>query len=102
MYVEGRASYEAMAGSAAFCERIERLRAAMADGNLESYTIGFTRTTAEEFFGTPWGRGSLGYWTRAFIAMVNSHEFAKMPDFEYFLTKLTSSAYQLSSSLMPS
>jgi hypothetical protein len=34
MYVGGRASYEAMAGSAAFCEGIERIRAGM-----ESYRI---------------------------------------------------------------
>jgi uncharacterized protein (DUF488 family) len=65
------------------------------------YTIGFTRTTAEEFFGKIRGAGIVRVIDTRISRDGQLSGFAKMPDFEYFLTKLTSSAYQPSPSLMP-
>jgi uncharacterized protein (DUF488 family) len=65
------------------------------------FTIGFTRTTAEEFFAKLRTAGV----TRVVDTRIHRDGqlsgFAKMPDLHYFLTQLTSCAYQASASLMP-
>jgi uncharacterized protein YeaO (DUF488 family) len=65
------------------------------------YTIGFTRTTAEEFFAKLRGAGIVRVIDARIRRDGQLSGFAKMPDFEYFLTKLTSSVYQQSPSLRP-
>ena len=68
---------------------------------MKLFTIGFTRTTAEDFFGKLRVAGIARVIDTRIHRDGQLSGFAKMPDLEYFLTKLTASAYESSPDLMP-
>lgn len=68
---------------------------------MKLFTIGFTRTTAEQFFDKLRRAGVTKVIDTRIHRDGQLSGFAKMPDFEFFLTKLTPSAYQPSSGLVP-
>jgi uncharacterized protein YeaO (DUF488 family) len=80
---------------------VRRRSGARTGSVVKLYTIGFTRTTAEEFFAKLRGAGIVRVIDARIRRDGQLSGFAKMPDFEYFLTKLTSSVYQQSPSLRP-
>lgn len=68
---------------------------------MKLYTIGFTQTTAEQFFSTLRAAGV----SRVLDTRVNRcgqlSGFAKVPDFPYFLAELAAAGYEAVPSLAP-
>jgi len=68
---------------------------------LRLFTVGFTQTTAETFFGKLRDAGIVRVLDTRIHRDGQLSGFAKVPDLPYFLAQLTDSAYQASPSLAP-
>jgi uncharacterized protein (DUF488 family) len=66
------------------------------------YTIGFTKTTAEHFFGRLRDAGVTTLIDTRLNRAGQLAGFAKMPDLEYLLTRLTGARYRYEPLLAPS